>query len=453
MNTYLTQLAAKRADLEATMAKLQDVAAAEQRELTDDEAAAFEALDTEVRELDLKAAPIIDAEKRHTEHAKAIAGVVADTKPEGREAFYGQAGRVRTEERQYNPDAERRGVSFFTDAYQSERFRNPEASERIGRHMRETELEGRDIGTSALSGLVVPQYLLDQAAPLARNGRPFADAIGSLPLPDQGTAFSISRITTGTAVAAQSGENTGIQETNADDTLLTFNLCTIAGMQDLSRQLIERSAMSAPLIARDLSLALATEIDRQLLVGTGTNGELEGVLTLAGTNPVTYTEASPLVSTFYRKLAETVSTIETQRFLEPNLLVMHPRRTANVAAGLDTTGRPYWVPTAQGPMNAVAGGTIVGNTGMSILGLPIVKSANIPTNYGAGTTNQDRVIALNTNDVVFHETPETFLRFDSVGSGTLTVRVVLYKYVAATFGRYPSGIAVVQGTGLAPPSF
>jgi hypothetical protein len=46
-----------------------------------------------------------------------------------------------------------------------------------------------------------------------------------------------------------------------------------------------------------------------------------------------------------------------------------------------------------------------------------------------------------------------FLRFDDIGSGTLTIRLVVYGYSAFTAGRQPTATCKVIGTGLAAPTF
>ncbi len=93
-------------------------------------------------------------------------------------------------------------------------------------------VEARDVGTSAFAGLVVPQYLTELVAPLARSMAPTVALATRHPLPPDGMTVNISRITTGTAVAAQATENAAVQETDADDTLLTVNVRTYSGQQD-----------------------------------------------------------------------------------------------------------------------------------------------------------------------------------------------------------------------------
>ena len=118
------------------------------------------------------------------------------------------------------------------------RFNNDyNANKRLAEHQ---EVSKRDVGTGAFAGLVVPQYLVDDYAPLARAGANFYNAVPKRDLPAYGNKVEISRITTGSAAAEQASENAAVQETNMDDTLLTVNVDTIAGQQDVSKQALER---------------------------------------------------------------------------------------------------------------------------------------------------------------------------------------------------------------------
>ena len=136
------------------------------------------------------------------------------------------------------PDMYRKGGnhSFIADAYAA-RQGDFKAQERVNQHQ---DFEARDVGTGAFTGLVVPQYLVDEFAPIARAGSPFYNAVPKQDLPAYGNKIEISRITTGSAAAEQASQNSAVQETNMDDTLLTVNVDTVAGQQDVSRQALER---------------------------------------------------------------------------------------------------------------------------------------------------------------------------------------------------------------------
>jgi hypothetical protein len=86
-----------------------------------------------------------------------------------------------------------------------------------------------------------------------------------------------------------------------------------------------------------------------------------------------------------------------------------------------------------------------------VAGVNVITDAGIPTNLGAGT-NEDRIIVARRSDLLLWEQGSgspAVARFDSVGSASLTVKVVAFGYSAFTAGRFPTGISVIQGTLLA----
>ena len=390
---------------------------------------------------------------RALREARAAADRMAATLPQ----TPGTSVRVGLEPRTYHDGPA--GPSIVRDMMASKLYGDPTATERLQRHAAETAAEHRDIGTSAMVGLVPPQYLLDHVAPLARAGRVTADLCTKLPLPAEGMTVNISRITTGTAVAAQANENDAAQETNADDTLLTVNVNTIAGQQDVSRQLVERSMGGAAdrVILGELAGAYAAELGRQVINGSAASGEHRGILNVSGILSVTYTDASPTLIELLPKVADAVQQVQTNRYAGPTAIVMHPRRWAWALKELDTSNRPLISPSAGGPTNAPGVATSVGygeSVGV-LVGLPVYIDANIPTNLGGGT-NEDRIIVAHFPDHCLWEqqsgTP-FLLRFEETNAGNLSVKLVAYGYSAFSAGRYPAATAVISGTGLVTPSF
>ena len=356
----------------------------------------------------------------------------------------------------YNPGSEH---SFFADAYRARFMGDTVCAQRIERHgievARNEGLEiSRDVGTSAFGALVVPQYLTELFAPLARAGRPFGNICMSLPLPDEGMSLAIPRGTTGTAVAAQATENSAVQETDFDETTLTVNVRTYAGQQDVSRQSLERGRGVDQVIYADLASDYATKLDSALLMGAGTSGTHLGVTEVSSINAVTYTDASPTVAEFWPKLHDAIQQVNSNRYLPPSVIVMHPRRWGWIQSGLSSS---FPIAAQQGaPVNsvavnqAVAYGQVVG----SIAGLPVVTDANIATDQGAGT--EDSVLVLRAEDMLLWEQGDGSpreLRFEETTGGSLTTKLVVYGYSAFAAGRYPKAVAEITGTGLAAPTF
>jgi HK97 family phage major capsid protein len=276
-------------------------------------------------------------------------------------------------------------------------------------------------------------------------------------LPAAGMTLNISRMTTGTSTAIQAAENDAVSNTNADDTLLTVNVRTIAGQQDISKQAIERGTGIDQFIIQDLIRGWHTTLDNQILNGDGTSGAMLGIDATPGKNNVTYTDASPSVEDLYPKLADAYQLIQTNVFQNPTHWIMHPRRLAFLLAAVDGSKRPLVLPALNGPMNAVAtgaGAAAYGNSGYTMMGLPIIADANVRTDAGAGS-NEDRIYCVNAGELHLWEQPGSpfALNFDATGAGSLTIKSVVYGYGAFTSGRYPGAVSVISGTGLVAPTF
>lgn len=425
---------------------------------TSEESAAFDAalaavrgMDDERTEIEGRIGVVAAAEERSAAAAAAAALIPA--------ALTAGAVTVGAEPLTYRQSGEH---SFVRDVWAARMDGDPDAQQRLARHRSEMAheyrsrngVELRDVGTSAFAGLTVPAYLTDLYAPLAHAGRPFADACRSLPLPSAGMTCEISRITTGTAVASQATQNAGVQETNADDTVLSVPVVTIAGMQDVSRQAIDRATGVDEVVLADLIGAYHAELDRQCIAGSGSSGEHLGVLGVSGINAVTYTDASPTVPEAYPKIADAIQQVASGRYLPADLIVMAPRRWGWFTAALDASSRPLVVPTAAANPAGIGDGGGYGPGVGYLQGLPVVTDGNVPTDLGTGT-NEDRVIVCRANEEILWEEPGSplRLRLEEVLAGQLSVRFVVYGYSAFTAGRYPKAASVISGTGLVTPTF
>jgi len=341
------------------------------------------------------------------------------------------------EEATYRPDA---GTSFFRDlALMS---RDPEAAERLRRHNAET----RDV-SSASNGFIPPVYLGSLAAEVNRPGRPLADALPKAALPQTGTSFTVPRLATGTTVAAQTDGGT-VSETDATTDTVTTYVRTIAGQQDISQQLLDRSdpAFDA-VIFRDLVKAYDAELDRQLLAGQSASNEHVGIANVSSINTVTYTSSTPTGAELLPKIYDAIQKVASSRYAYPDMIVMHPRRAAALAASLGSQFPIF----QQGGLYQAAGQQDKGFVG-TVAGLPVIVDANVTTTAGTGT-NQDSIFVIYSEDLVLMEGEMRFRSLEAPLSETLEVRLQAFGYSAFLSGRYPKGIAAINGTGLATPAF
>ena len=368
-------------------------------------------------------------------------------------AIYAGEGHVKREERTYTERTSYTGRSFFLDLYKST-LGDGEARERLERHTREVAMERRDLTTTVTAGgnFIPPQYLGELYAELPRSARPFANAIPNRPLMATGMNITIPRITTGTTVAAQATENTAISETDIVEALLTVPVRTYAGQQDMSRQLFDRAEPGMDqVIFADLRAAYDQTLDSALLNGAGTLGTHLGIRAVSSVNTVTYTDASPTAAETIGPVYNAAQLVWSNRYMAPDLIVMHPRRSAFIAGNLGTT-----FPIVQlGNLNQAAGTQDTALTNM-LAGLRVVNDPNVRSTDGA-STNQDEVYVVRSEDLILWEGPlqaEVMTQTTPpTTADTLSVRLRLFAYSAFASGRFPKSISVISGTGLTTPSF
>lgn len=399
-------------------------------------------------------ARVADLEERLTirHAAEEAARMTTSTAP-----AYDEVARVGAESRTYNPDSDPRGGMFLRD-FAAGHMGDYEARDRLMRHAREERIERaatqkRDVGTGAFAGLTIPQYLVDMVAPLARARRPLADNCTKMTLPADGMTVTISRVTTGTSAAIQATEAAGVSETDIDDTALTVNVRTIAGQQDVSFQALARSVGAEQVILRDLVGAYHTALDSQIINADGNSGTHLGIRSTSGISTATLTDSSPTPAEAFGALYAIQSTIESALFMNPDFLVMAPRRWHwfRSAIGTDVTlvgqGTAY-PPQSLGKSNNVGYGAGVRG---DLAGLPVIVDGNIPLTVN---TDQDVILAVNSDELFLWEQEGSpiYMRAAQPGAGNLMEKMVVYGYSAFTAGRYPAAHGVISGTGLAAPT-
>lgn len=387
---------------------------------------------------------------------------------------YDNQGRVVSEDRTYamhrDPSFDTRSGKFKRDARPGADFQrdvvaafagNLSAMQRLQAHENEERADrqangtdgylDRAVATSALSGIVVPQYLTEYYAAMPTTGRPFADICTKHPLPATGMSAFIGKVTTGTSVDDQASEGTAVAEVDLDDTLLTLPIRTAAGQQTVSRQGIDRGIGTEDVVLGDMYKRWASNLDTKLL-RVATDG-LTNVATA-----VTYTDASPTAAELWPKLLQAQSDAfgALLDMSTGNLVsLMHSRRwfwlQSQVGTSWPFIGQPN-IPSQNGGVNYAE---LYGRGFAGVLpnGSPVVLDNNIATNLGAGT-NEDETYHLDPGEAHLFEDPSApmFIRAEQTKAANLQVLLVLYGYYAFTFARVPHA-RKVSGTGLVTPTF
>lgn len=397
---------------------------------------------------------------------------------------------VTAEARTYSWERDSRGeASFFVDAFRATQLGDVNALGRLQRHAQEVTVEGevpqraagqpqqqRAVSTGSFGGLVIPQYLVGLAARMIRGGRPLANVVARLPLPEQGMSLIIPRGTTSAAVSSQATENSALLNTDEVWANLTVPVATVGGQQDVSRQSLERGTPGIDsIVYMDLAAQFHVELDRQVANGSGASGQMLGVLNTAGIVQATAFGAAVTAQSLNTKIAGAIAGVAGAGIgLAPKVIVMHPRRWGYLTSLSDTSGRPLVVPNAGAGQNVLAanmnpGGYSGGDNPEdfrqvtpvgSMQGMPVITDANVPTTIG--TNSEDVALILDNDQCLLWEDGDGMprqLRFEQTLGQNLTVKLIAYGYAAFTSGRYPQSVARVGGAdtavgaGLIAPTF
>ncbi|WP_433252884.1 phage major capsid protein [Streptosporangium sp. CA-135522] len=495
LRQQLKDLLTKRAALAADVSAVLDKPKAESRNLTDEESATFAERTQVLKAHDeaiTEARGRLEEAEAAEERAKAngeLAARLGQTGPQ--DPNPGGRVKVGAEPMVYGRGS---GHSYFLDMVRSDLGRGDgdggvsAARERLQRHAAElaVELPAREAAreqrarealltipgmsqraaesafekrvnpnrTDGQGGYFVPPvWLIDEYIDYARFGSPIANAVRNLPLPAGTDSINIPKIATPAAVGMQTADAAAVTSQDLTDTSVTAPVRTIAGQQDIAIQLLDQSPVSFDdIVFADLLADYAMKKEIQVINGSGTSGQLKGLLNVSGINAITYTDATPTLPEMYIPWVQSISKIFTARKMPATATFTIPAIWYWAASQLDTSNRPLIMPTQDGPFNPMAlqtGAIAEGPVGRLAVGVPVLLAGNIPTNLGAGT-NETRTITLRTSDHFLWEGSMRTRTLTEVLSGTLQVRLQVYNYVAFMADRRPESTSVVSGTGMIP---
>jgi HK97 family phage major capsid protein len=292
--------------------------------------------------------------------------------------------------------------------------------------------ESRTLSTTVTAGgnFTPPVFLYEQFATAVRSASVLPQLLPENTLPGeirQEQLFT-PRITTGATALPQNPQNTGaISSTDIVESMVGNPIATVAGMQDMSQQLVDHSNIDL-VLAADLGRALGAQLDSQLISGTGTNSQALGLVTVTGITSTAYTDASPTQQECFVKILQACSDLAIALGKPADAILLHPRRSAWFRNWRDTaTGIPAVIPWPA----------------------KVTDTPNIPTALGA-STNEDFALVLRTDELPIYLEPPVFrATLTEVLSNTLTARFIATQYIAGLFTRRPEAIAKVSGTGFA----
>lgn len=262
--------------------------------------------------------------------------------------------------------------------------------------------------------------------------------------------LTIPVFTTGTSVANQATQLTGVSSQSMVESDLTLSVYTAAGEQQVSRQAVDRSRVDTFVMA-DLMARYATNLDSQLLnmAAVGLTNKALGTLGA-------YADTQPTGAKLYPKILAAASGVEAVVLgSNADIAVMHSRRWNWLSKEMTST----WPMINSDGLPTQASGTNAnkdygsGVRGVLPNGIRVVVDNNISTTVSA---NQDEIYVVPSSECHVYEDSNApaFIRAEQPAATTLGVLFVVYGYYAFTFDRYGSGsMQKVAGTGLTTPTF
>lgn len=330
---------------------------------------------------------------------------------------------------------------------------------------------------------VPPLWLVDEYIPYQRAGRVHANQAKSIPLPSGTDTINLPALTTGSQTAAQASDGGSVTARDPADNFVSAGVKTVAGQVDVAMQLLDQSPVAFDqILYGDLMADVNMQIDGQTLLGSGSSGQVLGVMPAGAVNASgqvnqIFTSGSPTLALLYPQIAMLLSQVAKGRMAPATALFMNPSRWYWLVSQLDTQNRPLVVPSADGGQSfnqiATTGTPSFEGAVGSILGVNVYLDANLPVTFGGATTapsiagstghtaptagtgsgnSQDVILAERAEDLFLFEGELRMRSLDQILSGTLQVRLQAFEYLAYLPTRYPSSIGVLSGTGMILPA-
>ena len=222
------------------------------------------------------------------------------------------------------------------------------------------ELERKAMASSAL-GAILPTPISNQIIDLARNASTVIRA-GAVTVPMTTATLKLARMT-GDVTAAWYAEAGAISESDATLDSITLTARKMACMVRINREILEDSSPGVDGIIRNsVAQAMALELDRVALVGTGTAPQPRGLQNVSGINTVT----SVGTPADYGKFLDAIFEVRLDNF-EPNAVINSVRTAKTLAklfTGISSDKTPLMMPSDYSALTRFASNQIPVNLGV-----------------------------------------------------------------------------------------
>jgi HK97 family phage major capsid protein len=225
-------------------------------------------------------------------------------------------------------------------------------------------LASMGISPDSAGGYTVPTPLAGELIDRARNQSRVFQA-GARTIPMESSTLKIARVLTDPA-AGWKAENAAASATDMTFDAVTLTARSLVAVAKLSIELFEDSPTVNEAVDTAMSQALALELDRAALRGSGTSPEPRGIRNTSGVGIQSMgTNGAPLTN--FDPFSTAVQTIREANG-EPNAVIFAPRTSGALDRLKDTTNQPLQPPTSYQEMQKL-------------------PTSQIPTNLTQGTSN------------------------------------------------------------------
>lgn len=218
-------------------------------------------------------------------------------------------------------------------------------------------------GTDSAGGYTVPTQLLRQVIDAMRN-RTVVIQAGAVTVPLETLKTSIARLATDPA-ASWRAENGAVGESDPTFEKVEFVARSLAVLVKVSRELLEDSVNLDQALMQAFAGAMAVELDRVALFGSGTAPEPRGIFNTTGVGSVSL-GANGAALANYDPLIDLLQALQDANAPAPTAAVMAPRTSTTLAKLKDTTNQPLRKPEA-------------------LAALPFLVTKQVPINQTQGT--------------------------------------------------------------------
>lgn len=224
------------------------------------------------------------------------------------------------------------------------------------------ELKAMAVGTGSAGGFLVPAPLSATVLDLARAKARVFEA-GALTVPMETATLNIAKVAGDPAPAWHAENALDVVASDVSLARVTLTARTLPVIVRCSRELFEDASNLDAVVSSSVAQALALELDRAALYGTGVAPQPRGVYNTTGIGVVNL-GANGAALTTYDSVIDALTSVRNNNH-EPNAMLYAPRTAASLAKLKDTTGQPLQEPdvvkalahltTTQVPVNKTQG--------------------------------------------------------------------------------------------------